>query len=133
MVSEHTNITQVDERKIKSFEDLIVWQKGLALALYVYKLSAKFPKEEVFGLTSQIRRAANSISLNIAEGSVKSTKSFINHLTIANGSAAETLAAALLATQLNYLSEVELEELRGRISEETKMLSSLIGSLEKKL
>jgi len=119
--------------KINSFEDLIVWQKAIDLSVEIYKSSGKFPKEEIFGLVSQIRRASNSISLNIAEGSVKSTKTFINQLTIANGSAAEVLSASILANRLEFLSDDELKKLREKISEVTKILNSLISSLERKV
>jgi len=119
--------------KINSFEDLIVWQKAIDLSVKIYKSSGKFPKEEIFGLVSQIRRASNSISLNIAEGSVKSTKTFINQLTIANGSAAEVLSASILANRLEFLSDEELKKLREKISEVTKILNSLISSLERKI
>jgi four helix bundle protein len=119
--------------KINSFEDLIVRQKAIDLSVEIYKSSGKFPKEEIFGLVSQIRRASNSISLNIAEGSVKSTKTFINQLTIANGSAAEVLSASILANRLEFLSDDELKRLREKISEVTKILNSLISSLERKI
>lgn len=67
--------------KINSYKDLIIWQKGLQIAIEVYKLTRQFPKEEIFGLTSQVRRAANSITLNIAEGFGRhTTKSYINYL-----------------------------------------------------
>ena len=123
----------MNNNKINSFEDLIVWQKAVNLSVEVYKLSAKFPKEEVFGLTSQIRRASNSVSLNISEGSVRTTKMFINQLIIANGSAAEVLSAAILANKLNFLAQKDLEHLRSLIAEVTKILNSLISSLERKL
>lgn len=119
--------------KINSFEDLIVWQKAINLSVEVYKASTKFPKEEIFGLTSQIRRASNSVSLNIAEGSARTTKMFINQLIIANGSATEVLSASILALKLGYLSELELKHLRELVSEVTKILNSLISSLERKI
>jgi four helix bundle protein len=118
--------------KINSFEDLIVWQKAINLSVEIYRASSKFPKEEFFGLTSQIRRASNSISLNIAEGSVRSTKTFINHLSIANGSATEVLSASILPTKLDYQSEKELSRLRELIAEVTKILNNIISSLERK-
>ena len=119
--------------KINSFEDLIVWQKAITLSVEVYKASAKFPKEEIFSLTNQIRRASNSVSLNIAEGSVRTTKMFINQLIIANGSAREVLSASILANKLGYLTDQELKHLREFISEITKILNSLISSLERKI
>lgn len=119
--------------KINSFEDLIVWQKSIKLSLVIYKISAKFPKEEVFGLTSQIRRASNSVSLNISEGSVKSTKTFINQLSIARGSASEVLSAAILANELEFMTKNYVDLIRTHISEITKMLNSLITTLEVKV
>jgi four helix bundle protein len=119
--------------KINSFEDLIVWQKAITLSVVVYKISAKFPKEEIFSLTSQIRRAATSVSLNISEGSVRSTKTFINQLSIARGSASEVLSAAILAKHLDYITDDDLQLIRPHIAEVTKMLNSLISSLEQKL
>jgi four helix bundle protein len=118
--------------KINSFEDLIVWQRALDLSVEVYKLAAKFPKDEIYGLTSQIKRASNSVSLNISEGSVKSTKTFINQLNIAQGSASEVLSAALLANRLGFLTMNEVSKLRPLIAEITKMLNSLISTLKKK-
>lgn len=119
--------------KINSFEDLVVWQKAIDLSVIIYKSTEKFPTEEIFGLTSQIRRASNSISLNISEGSVKTTKGFINQLTIAHGSAAEVLSASILANRLGYLADNDLVNARNQVSEITKMLNSLISSLERKI
>jgi four helix bundle protein len=119
--------------KINSFEDLTVWQKSIDLSVEMYRITAKFPKEEMFGLTSQVRRSVNSVSLNISEGSVKSTRTFINQLMIANGSAAETLSASVLANRLDFLSDKDLILIREKVAEITKILNSLISSPEKKL
>jgi four helix bundle protein len=118
--------------KVNSFEDLIVWQRSIDLSVEVYKLTAKFPQEEMFGLTSQVRRASNSVSLNISEGSVRTTKMFINQLIIANGSASEVLSALILSLRLGFINEPDLEKSRATISEVTKMLNSLISSLSKR-
>ncbi len=91
--------------KINSFEDLIVWQKSLDLSVEVYRIAKQFPRDEIFSLTSQIKRASNSVSLNISEGSVRSTKTFINQLSIANGSASEVLSAALVAQKLESIQK----------------------------
>lgn len=122
-----------NRNKINSFEDLIVWQKAIKLSVVVYKMSSKFPKEEIFGLTSQIRRASNSVSLNISEGSVRSTKTFINQLSIARGSASEVLSATILANELEFITKNDVELLRPHIAEITKILNSLISSLEEKI
>ena len=118
--------------KINSFEDLIVWQKSIDLSIEIYRITAKFPREEIFGLTSQIRKASNSVSLNISEGSARTTKMYINQLTIAKGSATEVLSGSILAVRLGYMEERELLQVRGTITEVKKMLHSLISSLENK-
>jgi four helix bundle protein len=123
----------IDSGKINSFEDLKVWQKSIDLSEAVYRISAVFPKEEIFGLTSQIRRASCSVSLNISEGSVRSTQTFINQLKIANGSANEVLSAAILANRLEFIEKGDVDTLRPIIAEITKMLNSLISSLENKI
>jgi four helix bundle protein len=122
----------MNTKKVNSFEDLIVWEKAIAMSVNIYKLTSKFPKEEMFGLTSQVRRAANSVSLNIAEGSVQSTATFIKHLNIANGSATEVLSGLILSQKLDFIVEEDLQKLRIIIAEVTKMLNSLIFSLERK-
>ena len=118
--------------KINSFEDLIVWKKSIDLSVEIYKITAKFPREEIFGLTSQIRRASNSVSLNISEGSARTTKMYVNQLIIAKGSATEVLSGSILAVKLGYMEEKELLQIRGTISEVKKMLYSLISSIENK-
>ncbi len=119
--------------KIHSFEDLIVWQKAIDLSVDIYRKTEDFPKEEIFGLTSQIRRACNSVSLNISEGSVKTTKGFISQLTTAHGSVSEVLSASILADRLGYLKNNDLTSIRLSIGEITKMLNALISSLERKI
>jgi four helix bundle protein len=118
--------------KIDSFEDLIVWQKAIKLAVKVYEITGRFPKEEIYGLTSQIRRAACSVSLNIAEGSVKSTKQYATHCITARGSASEVLSGALLARELGFLSLSDMQTVRAMVDEETRMLNTMIPSLTKR-
>jgi four helix bundle protein len=118
--------------KINSFEDLIVRKKSIGLSVEIYKITSKFPKEEIFGLTAQIRRASNSVSLNISEGSVKSTRTFMNQLTTANGSANEVLSGCILAVELGFMNSNDLNKLRNIIEEVTKMLNSLISALDKR-
>ena len=118
--------------KINSFEDLIVWQKSIDLSVEIYKITAKFPREEIFGLTAQIRRASNSVSLNISEGSARTTKMYVNQLIIAKGSATEVLSGSILAVKLGYMEQKELLQIRGTIAEVKKMLHSLISSIENK-
>ncbi len=114
--------------KITSFRDLIIWQKGLIIAKSVYEVTKSFPKEEMFGLTSQVRRAAVSISSNIAEGRGRSTKKdFINFLHISLGSLYEVETQLFLAKELY---KVDLKDLPKLIQEENKMLSAMINKLK---
>lgn len=119
---------------IKTYKDLIIWQKSIDLAVEVYKLSSKFPKDEVYGMTSQIRRAVSSISLNIAEGYGRNTtKNYINSLYIAQGSLQEVESAIILSIRLNFVSESDCEQANSLILEEFKMFNALIHSLENKI
>jgi four helix bundle protein len=117
---------------VKTHKDLVVWKEAIILAKEIYSLTAKFPKEEVYGLTSQMRRASVSIPSNIAEGAARnSSKEFVRFLYISLGSLAE------LETQLLISKELELiKDRHDRIDEcldgVRKMLVSLIKSLEKK-
>jgi four helix bundle protein len=119
---------------IKSYKDLIIWQKAIDLSVEVYKLSSHFPREEIFGLTSQIRRASNSVSLNIAEGYGRNTaKNYINSLYIAQGSLQETESAVILANRLGFVKESQCPAVNSLIVEESKMFNALINSLEEKI
>ena len=118
--------------KINSFEDLLVWQKAINISVEVYKITSKFPKEEVFGITSQLRRASNSMSLNISEGSVKSTATFVLQLGHALGSGAEVLSGFILAQKLGFITENELNKMRDLLTEESKMLNGLINAIKNK-
>lgn len=118
---------------IKSYKDLIIWQKSIDLS-EVYKLSSLFPKEEMFGLTSQIRRAVCSISLNIAEGYGRNTtKNYISSLYIAQGSLREVESAIILSIRLGFVKENNCEKVNSLITEESKMFNALINSLKEKI
>ena len=89
---------------MNSYRELKVWQLGMQLAKDVYLLTQQFPKHEVYGLSSQVQRAAVSIPANLAEGHAKdSTKEFLRHISIAQGSLAEMETHLLLAESLNYV------------------------------
>lgn len=119
--------------KLKSYKDLLVWQRAVDISVEVYAISAAFPKEEVFGLTNQIRRASNSISLNIAEGySRNSTKAYLNFLNIAQGSLFELESGIILAERLQFVKSESLIKLFNLITEESKMLRSLMNKIEEK-
>ncbi len=118
---------------IQSFRDLVVWQKSIDLVTEIYQISRRFPKEELFGLTSQIRRAAVSIPSNIAEGRGKSSKGefqqFLHH---SRGSLAEVETQIIIAQNLGYLSKEETEQIIEMTSEVGRLLHGLITSIKKK-
>ena len=119
---------------IKDFKDLIVWQKSMELASVVYLLVKKLPKEELFALSNQIRRAVVSIPSNIAEGQGRnSTKEFIHFLAIAKGSKAELETQLLLCAQINYLNNSDIETAINLIHEIGKMINALQKSLTTKI
>jgi len=118
---------------LKSFKELNVWKKSYNLCLRVYKITKKYPKEEIYGLVSQLRRVAVSIPSNIAEGyGRKTTLDYIRFLYIANGSVCELETQILLSGDLCYIKRDVLNEITGDIAEVERMLKGLITSLEKK-
>jgi len=115
---------------INSYKDLIVWQKSFDFVKKIYNLTDKFPKSEIYGLTSQMRRAAVSIPSNIAEGFVrKHTKEFSQFVSIAFGSGAELETQLLLAKELNFISERDFSESDSLLQEIMKMSNSLLSKL----
>ena len=116
---------------VKNFKELIVWQKSMKLAAEVYRLTKKLPKDELFGLTNQLRRAAVSIPSNIAEGNGRdSTKEYLRFLYIARGSRAEVETQLLLCVKLGYLQESEIELALGLCTEVSKMLNTVISKFK---
>ena len=116
------------------FERLIVWQKSMDFCVKVYDKTTKFPKEEVYGLTSQIRRATTSIPLNVAEGSAcKTPKEFVQFLYIALRSQYEVVTIIKLATRLQYFDSAISQELEVDIAEIGRLLQALINSLQKSI
>jgi len=119
---------------VQSYRELIVWQKSMDLVRSVYELTKKFPNEERFGLSSQVRRAAVSVPSNIAEGQGRnSTKEFLRHLSISYGSLMETETQILIAEMQAYVTADECESLLLRSAEIGRMINGLAHSLEKKL
>lgn len=105
------------------YKKLLIWQKALSLTKLVYVLTKKFPKEEVYGMTSQIRRSAISAPSNIAEGSQRnSDKEFANFILIAKGSLAELETQMILSNEFSYVSEEGVENVMKEISELDRML-----------
>jgi len=114
-----------------NFRNLKVYQRAMDFAVEIYKLTRKFPKEEMFGLTSQIRRAAISISSNIAEGSGnKSKKEFLHFLEVALRSNYEVMSCLEIAKRLEYCLEDEVKELLSESDEIAAMVVGLMKSLE---
>jgi four helix bundle protein len=94
------------QKKAQNFKDLVVWQKGIALAKAIYQLTSRFPPEEKFGLVSQMRRAAVSIPSNIAEGQARhTTGEFIQFISHAEGSTAELETQLILTVELGFIME----------------------------
>lgn len=113
---------------IKSYKELIVWQKSIELVTLVYEITEQFPSKEIFGLTSQMRRAAISIASNIAEGRCRGTrKDFVQFLRIAFGSCAELETQILIAKNLKFLQKTD------KISSLTEEIMKILSSMIKKL
>ncbi len=118
---------------LKNYKELNVWQKAYQLCLEIYKVTKGFPKEERYGLISQIRRAAVSVSSNIAEGyGRKTTQEYIQALYIAYGSNCELETQILLSSDLGYIKTESLDGLLKGIGDVERMLKGLIKSLESK-
>ncbi len=115
---------------IHSHKDLIVWQKSMDLVCLIYELTEQFPKEEVYGLTSQMRRSAVSMPLNIAEGRRRgSRKDFTQFLRIASASGAELETQIAIAKRLPKTRQYDYQTIDTLLEEVQKMLSSMISKL----
>jgi len=115
-----------------TYKDLEAWQCAMALVLDVYRSTAKFPREEMFGLTSRLRRAAVSVASNIAEGKGRfSDREFSQFLAIARGSVFEIETQIAIAFDLGFLAEAQTQGLAKRCAEVGKLLNGLIRSVRK--
>jgi four helix bundle protein len=122
------------ESRAHGFRELNVWQLAMDVAAQIYQLTAIFPKHELYGLASQMQRAAVSVPSNIAEGNKReSTKEYLHHISIAAGSLAELETQLLLSAKLNYAGSLPVENLLSSFGELGKMLSGLRRSLRAKL
>jgi four helix bundle protein len=120
----------VEKSITKTFKDLVVWQEAMKLVEIVYLKTKTFPKEELYGLTSQIRRAAISIPANIAEGNGrKSRKEYTHFLSIANGSLTELETHLLIAERLNFVTKETMEQFQAQLQLVGRLLSALRKSL----
>jgi four helix bundle protein len=118
---------------VSNFNDLIVYQKAHKLAMDIFELSSKFPKEEKYSLTDQIRRSSRSVSTNIAESWAKRlyTKAFVNRLTDSLGEEFETEDWINYSRDCKYITEAEYEKMLSGYNEVRKMLISMINNPEK--
>ena len=120
-------------KKIKSFKDLKIWQRGIRLVEEVYTISRDFPKEEMYGLKPQLRRSAVSIPSNIAEGFARlHNREYKNFLYISLGSCAELTTQIIIASRLHYIEKIKADTLLNEIEEISKMTMSLIKKLNTK-
>ena len=123
----------MNEQTINSYRDLKVWQDAMGLAESCYRLTAVFPKDELFGLTSQIRRSAASVPANIAEGHGREvTGSFIQFLRVAQGSLKELETHLILAERVGVVKHSQVEQALGQCDGIGRMLRALIRSLQQK-
>ncbi|OXA94953.1 four helix bundle protein [Flavobacterium hercynium] len=117
---------------IKSYKDLLIWQKGIRIVVLVYKLTHSFPKDEIYALTSQLKRASVSVPSNIAEGFGRQTnKSFGHFLNISRGSLNEIETQLIIAKELEFITDKNLfNEIMFLIEEESKMINSFCKNLK---
>jgi four helix bundle protein len=113
-----------------AFEDLRVYNDALGFTKDIYKLTKAFPKDEIFGITSQLRRASSSISLNIAEGSGMSKKEFKNFLRRARGSTYECIPILAIALDNHYISKKDYQRVYNSCNDLAKSISALIKSIK---
>jgi four helix bundle protein len=118
---------------IRSYRELIAWQKTMDFVEAVYRTTARFPREEIYGLTSQIRRAAVSVPSNIAEGQGRNTtRDFLHFLSIAQGSVKEVETQVLIAERLTYVTKQVSGGLVAQTTEVGRLLSGLSNALKKR-
>lgn len=118
--------------QIKSYKDLLIWQKGINIVVLVYKIVESFPKEELYALSSQLKRASVSVPSNIAEGYGRnSEKSFSHFLDISRGSLFEIETQLIIAKELGIISdEILFNTILKQIEEESKMINSFSKTLK---
>ncbi len=113
------------------FKELIVWQNSIDLVTKIYKVTEKFPSSEIYGLTSQLKRASVSIPSNIAEGNTRRSKAdYVQFLRIARGSCSEVETQIIISKNLGFIDEISFEKLSFSIVEISKMINGLINSLK---
>lgn len=119
---------------MKSYRDLEVWQKAMDLVVICYQMTNTFPKNETYGLASQLQRAAVSVPSNIAEGRQRQhSKEFLQHLSIAYASLAEVETHVQIAGRLNYADKNQINSVLDKTAEIGRMLNGLRRSIEKRI
>jgi four helix bundle protein len=118
--------------EIKSYKDLLIWKKGITIVKLIYQLVKTFPQEEMYALSSQLKRASVSIPSNIAEGYGRNTDKLFSHfLDIARGSLFEIETQLIIAKELGFITNLELfQELLNQIEEESKMINAFSKTLK---
>jgi four helix bundle protein len=120
--------------KVSHFRELQVWQRGIDLVVAIYRMSSSFPKTEVYGLTSQVRRAVVSVPSNIAEGHTReSTREYLNHVSVAQASLAEMETQLELALRLEYVEAHELKPVLEECTIIGRQLYRLRDALKKRI
>ena len=114
---------------VRDFKDLVVWQRAIRFATEVYRLTRHWPPEEKFGLISQVRRAAVSVSSNIAEGHSRHRREFVHFLSIARGSLSEAESQLFLAVELGYLKPADITPAREMAQETRRMVAVITRKL----
>ncbi len=118
--------------KLKSYKELLIWQKGIEIVDMTYKITENFPPKEVYILSSQMQRAAISIPSNIAEGFSRGhTAEYRQFIRTGLGSCAELETQLTIAQRRNYITEIEIQRLSEQLEQESRMIMSLINSLKK--
>lgn len=113
------------------FKELIVWQKSINLVTEIHRITEKFPSNEIYGLTSQLRRASVSVPSNIAEGNTRRSKAdYLQFLRIARGSCSEIETQIIISKNLEFINDITFETLSFNIVEISKMINGLINSLK---
>ena len=117
----------------QSFRELIAWQRAMELVTEIYCITEAFPRNEIYGLTSQLRRAAVSIASNIAEGQARhSHREFMRFLSTARGSSAEVLTQLLIAKNLSYIETDQVENLVEQTTNVCRLINALYASIERR-
>lgn len=114
---------------VKNYKELRIWQQAMELTKHTYILMREMPREELYGLTNQIKRAAVSVPSNIAEGQARGTKEFIHFLTIAKGSLAELETQLMLLRELEMMRQEQITPLTESIESLARQINSLINKL----